>query len=391
VKAICWMGVNQVSVEDVPEPEILSSRDAIVRVTASSVCGSDLHLIDGYLPGMREGDVLGHEFTGEVVEVGSEVRKVRPGDRVVVGSFIGCGGCQYCQEELWSLCDNSNPQPLAQEKLWGHAIGGVYGYTHTTGGFPGSHAELIRVPFADNNAFRVPDGLSDEQVVFASDALPTGWMGAEMCNLWPGSVVAVWGCGAVGQAAIRAAYLLGAERVIAIDRLPERLAMTERYTGAQTLNYEEVDVLEALRETTGGRGPDACIEAVGMEAHGTGPQYAYDRAKQALRLHTERGVTLRQAILACRKGGTVSIIGVFGGYLDKMPIGAAMNKALTFRMGQQHGQRYIPMLLDRIARGEIDPRYLATHSLPLEDGPLGYEMFKHKQDGCVRAVFHPAG
>jgi threonine dehydrogenase-like Zn-dependent dehydrogenase len=389
MKAICWTGVNRVSVEEIPEPEILSSRDVIVNVTASSVCGSDLHLIDGYLPGMREGDVLGHEFVGEVVEVGGDVTKVRRGDRVVVGSFIGCGGCYYCQQGLWSLCDNTNPQPVAQEKLWGHAIGGVYGYTHATGGFPGSHAPLIRVPFADVNAFPVPDGLADERVVFASDALPTGWMGADMCDLQPGSVVAVWGCGAVGQSAVRAAYLLGAERVIAIDRLPERLAMTEEHAGAETLNCEAVDVMDALREMTGGRGPDACIEAVGMEAHGTGLEHTYDRTRQAMRMHTERGATLRQAILACRKGGTVSIIGVFGGYLDKFPIGAAMNKGLTMRMAQQHGQRYIPMLLDRIAQGDLDPSYLATHSMPLAEGPRGYRMFKDKTDGCVRVVFRP--
>lgn len=389
MKAICWTGVNKVTVEDVPEPEILSSRDAIVNVTASSVCGSDLHLIDGYMPGMREGDVLGHEFVGEVVEVGGDVTKVRRGDRVVVGSFIGCGGCYYCQQGLWSLCDNSNPQPVAQEKLWGHAIGGVYGYTHATGGFPGSHAPLIRVPFADVNAFPVPSGLADEQVVFASDALPTGWMGADMCDLQPGSVVAVWGCGAVGQSAVRAAYLLGAERVIAIDRLQDRLAMTEEHTGAETLNIESLDVMDALREMTGGRGPDACIEAVGMEATGQGLEHAYDRTKQAVRMHTERGATLRQAILACRKGGTVSIIGVFGGYLDKFPIGAAMNKGLTMRMAQQHGQRYIPMLLDRIAAGDLDPSYLATHSMPLSEGARGYQMFKDKTDECVRVVFRP--
>ena len=389
MKAVCWQGINRVTTEDVPEPRRLSERDAIVRVTASSVCGSDLHLIDGYVPGMRQGDVLGHEFIGEVVDVGAEVRTVRVGDRVVVGSFIGCGGCYYCRAGLWSLCDNTNPQPQMMEKLWGHAIGGIYGYAHASGGFPGSHAELIRVPFADNNAFGVPAGLPDEKVVFASDALPTGWMAADMCQLQPGAVVAVWGAGAVGQMAMRAAYLLGAERVIAIDRFPERLATAERHVHAEPLNHEQVDVLEVLREMTGGRGPDACIEAVGMEAHATGVQYTYDRAKQAARLQTERGITLRQSILACRKGGTVSVVGVFAGFVDKFPIGAVMNKGLALRSGQQHGQRYIPMLLDRIARGEIDPSYLATHQLPLEDGARGYEMFKQKQDGCLRVVFRP--
>jgi threonine dehydrogenase-like Zn-dependent dehydrogenase len=391
VKAICWAGVNRLTVEDVPEPRILSPRDAILRVTASSVCGSDLHLIDGYLPFLREGDVIGHEFMGEVVETGSEVTKVRAGDRVVVGSFIGCGACFYCQQEQWSLCDNTNPQPLFMEKLWGYSIGGVYGYSHAGGGFPGSHAEYIRVPFADNNAFPVPENLSDEQALFASDALPTGWMGADMCHLEPGSVVAVWGCGAVGQMAARSAYLLGAERVIAIDRLPERLATAERHAGVETLNFEQVDVIDALRDMTGGRGPDACIEAVGMEADGTGLHYAYDRVKQAARMHTERITALRQAILACRKGGTVSIIGVFGGFADKFPLGAAMNKALVLRMGQQHGQRYIPMLLERISRGEIDPSYLATHQLPLDEGRRGYDMFKHKDEDCLRVVFRPGG
>ncbi len=391
MKAVCWQGVDRVTSETVPDPSILSPRDAIVRVSASSVCGTDLHVLDGYVPSMREGDVLGHEFVGEVVEVGADVRRLGVGDRVVVPSFIGCGGCHFCRQHLWSLCDNSNPQPQAQETLWGHAIAGVYGYGQAGGGFPGSHAEYVRVPFAETNAFTVPEGLSDEQAVFVSDALPTGWMGADMCELRPGSVVAVWGAGAVGQMAARAALLLGAERVVVVDRVAARLAAAERHVGAEVLDYERTDVLEALRELTGGRGPDACIEAVGMEGHGTGLQYAYDRVKQAAHLQTERAVALRQAILACRKGGTVSIVGMYAGYADKIPIGAAMNKALVFRMGQQHGQHYAPMLLERIGRGEVDPAYLATHSLSLDEGARGYDLFKHKDDGCIRVLFRPGG
>lgn len=390
MKALCWQGVNELSVESVPDPVILNDSDAIVRVTASSVCGSDLHLINGYVPGMRSGDVLGHEFLGEVVEVGPAVTKIRIGERVVVSPFIACGRCHFCQDGLWSLCDNSNPQPLLLERLWGHAVAGIYGYSHGTGGFPGSHAEYVRVPFGDNGAFQVPEQLSDEQAVFVSDAMPTGWMAAEMCGLRSGDIVAVWGCGAVGQMAIRSAYLLGAERVIAIDRVSERLALAERYGGAEVLDYEQVDVVEALREMTGGRGPDACIEAVGMEAHGKGLHYAYDRMKQLTRLESDRPVALRQAIQACSKAGTVSIVGVFAGLVDKFPIGAAMNKALTLRMGQQHGQRYIPMLLERVSQGEIDPTYLATHRMPLDEGPRGYDIFKHKKDGCMRVVFHPS-
>lgn len=390
MKALCWRGVNRLTVEQVDDPGILNDADAIVRVTASSTCGSDLHLIGGYVPTVLPGDILGHEFLGEVVETGPAVAKVRPGQRVVVGSVIGCGGCWYCQQGKWSLCDNSNPNPAFAERLYGHAGAGIFGYSHAFGGFAGSHAEYVRVPFADHGAVPVPEVLSDLQAVFASDAVPTGWMAAELCDLRPGDVVAVWGCGGVGQMAMRAAYLQGAERVIGIDRVPERMAMAERHAGAQTLDYAAVDVLEALQELTGGRGPDACIEAVGMEAHDFGVQQVYDRAKQAVRLQTERAAALRQAIHACRKGGTVSFVGVFGGLVDKFPIGAVMNKALTLRTGQQHAQRYLPMLLERMARGEIDPGYLATHPMPLEDGPRGYELFKHKRDGCVRAVFQPA-
>jgi threonine dehydrogenase-like Zn-dependent dehydrogenase len=389
VRALCWEGVGKLAVRDVPEPTIRSAGDIIVKVRASSVCGSDLHLINGYLPAMREGDILGHEFMGEVVETGPDVHRIRVGDRVVVGSVVACGGCWYCRTEQYSLCDNSNPQPVFTEKLWGHSPAGILGYSHAAGGYSGSHAEYIRVPFGDVGAFTVPDGVPDDSVVFASDAMPTGWMAAEFCGLKGGEVVAVWGAGGVGQMAARSAQILGAGRVIVIDRLPERLATAADRLGVETINYAETDVLEALRELTAGRGPDACIEAVGMESHDVGPVYAYDRAKQSARLQSDRPTSVRQAIMACRKGGTVSIVGVYGGLVDKFPLGAAMNKALVLRMGQMHAQRYIPMLLDRVAAGEIDPGYLATHPMSLEQGARGYEIFEKKEDGCLRSVLHP--
>ncbi|MDC3959171.1 zinc-dependent alcohol dehydrogenase [Polyangium jinanense] len=389
MQALCYQGVNRVGIETVPDPEILGPHDAILRVTMSSVCGSDLHLLDGYVPTMRQGDIIGHEFIGEVVEVATDVKKLRPGMRVVVGSIIGCGHCFFCQSEQYSLCDNTNPNPEITDKLFGYPTAGIYGYSHAFGGFAGSHATYVRVPFADTNAFEVPDGLPDERALFASDALPTGYMGADLCNIQRGDVVAVWGCGGVGQMAILSAYLLGAERVIAIDRFPERLAMARDRAGAEILDYEQVDVREALREMTGGRGPDACIDCVGMEAHGTGIDYAYDRVKQAVRLETDRPTVLRQAILACRKGGTVSIMGVYGGFVDKFPMGAAMNKGLTLKMGQQHGQRYIPRLLEHIRKGELDPSYLITHRARLADGQEAYDTFKEKRDGCMRVVFTP--
>lgn len=389
MRALCWEGVGKLAVRDVPEPTIRSAGDIIVKVRASSVCGSDLHLINGYLPAMREGDVLGHEFMGEVVETGPDVRRISVGDRVVVGSVVACGSCWYCRTEQYSLCDNSNPQPVFTEKLWGHSPAGILGYSHAAGGYSGSHAQYIRVPFGDVGAFTVPDGVPDDSVVFASDAMPTGWMAADFCALKGGEVVAVWGAGGVGQMAARSAQILGAERVVVIDRLPERLDTAARRLGVETINYAETDVLEALRELTAGRGPDACIEAVGMESHDVGPAYAYDKAKQTVRLQSDRPTSVRQAIMACRKGGTVSIVGVCGGLVDKFPLGAAMNKALVLRMGQMHAQRYIPMLLDRVAAGEIDPGYLATHPMSLEEGARGYEIFEKKEDGCLRTVLHP--
>ncbi|AGP32033.1 zinc-dependent alcohol dehydrogenase [Sorangium cellulosum] len=390
MRALCWNGVNDLRVETVPDPRILAPHDAIVRVRMSSVCGSDLHLIDGHVPTMKKGDILGHEFVGEVVDVGPDVSKLKKGDRVVVCSIVGCGHCFYCEHALWSLCDNSNPSHTVLDEAFGDTTAAIFGYSHAFGGIAGSHAEYVRVPFADQGAFQVPEAVPDDRAVFAADALPTGYMAADMCGIRPGDVIAVWGAGGVGQMAILSAYLLGAERVIAIDRLPERLRLASERGRAEVLNYEEVDVREALRDMTGGRGPDACIDAVGMEAHGRGLEYAYDRAKQAMRLETDRPIALRQAIMACRKGGTVSIVGVYGGLIDKFPMGAAMNKGLVFRMGQQHGQRYIPRLLEHLERGEIDPSFLVTHLMSLEEGPRGYQLFKKKQDGCVRAVFTPA-
>jgi threonine dehydrogenase-like Zn-dependent dehydrogenase len=386
---LTWQGINKLSVEQVPDPQLRNEQDVILKVTRSVTCGSDLHLLGGYIPFMRQGDVLGHEFIGEVVEVGSAVRKHRVGDRVVVSSFIACGRCWYCSQELYSLCDNGNTNPAITETLWGYAPGGCFGYSHAMGGNAGSHAEYIRVPFADVGAFTIPDGVSDERALFASDSASTGWMGADLGGVKPGDVVAVWGAGAVGQMAARAAVLLGAERVIVIDRLENRLQMVEKFVGAETLNYERCNVSVELRERSGGRGPDVCIEAVGMEAHSPGPQFAYDQLKQQLRLQTDRPVAVREAVHACRKGGSVFILGVFAGVVDKFPLGAMMNKGLTVRGAQMHGQRYIPMLLDRMASGELVTEYLATHVMPLEEGPQGYQIFKDKQDNCVRAVLLP--
>jgi threonine dehydrogenase-like Zn-dependent dehydrogenase len=391
VKALLWTGVNETSVEEVPDPQIQDPQDIIVRVTRTVTCGSDLHLIGGYIPFMQKGDVLGHEFIGEVVEVGPEVRTHHVGDRVVVCSFISCGRCWYCKNELYSLCDNGNSNPAITELLWGANPGGCFGYSHAMGGFAGSHADYIRVPYADVGAFRVPDGVSDERALFASDSAATGWMGADLGNVAPGDVVAVWGAGAVGQMAARAAMLLGAERVILIDRYDYRLRSAERHVGCETLNYEQTDVVEELRERSGGRGPDVCIEAVGMEAHSSSPVYAYDQVKLQLRLQTDRPTAVRQAIYNCRKGGTVFVLGVFAGVADKFPLGAVMNKGLTLRAAQMHGQRYIPMLLERMERDELVTEHLATHTMPLSEGPRGYTMFKEKLDGNIRSVLIPGG
>ncbi|MDP7732967.1 zinc-dependent alcohol dehydrogenase [Mycobacterium sp. TY813] len=389
MKALCWTGVNETAVETVEDPTILNDHDIIVEVTLTTTCGSDLHLLGGYIPTMRAGDVLGHEFMGKVAEVGPSVRHHQVGDRVVVCSFIACGQCWYCSQKLYSLCDNGNPNPALTETMWGSAIGGCFAYSHALGGYAGSHAEYVRVPYADHGAFPVPDGVSDMAALFASDAAPTGWTGADLVGITPGDVVAVWGAGGVGQMAARAAMLKGAEQVIIIDRLAERLAQARQYIGAETLDYTKESVIAELKERTGGRGPDVCIEAVGMEAHGTGAQYLYDQVKQQMRLQTDRPTALREAIYACRKGGSLFSLGVFGGLVDKFPFGAIMNKGMTVRGAQQHGHRYIPQILQHIADGELDTEHLATHVMPLDDGPRGYRMFKEKQDGCVRAVFQP--
>ena len=389
MKAVCWQGITDVRVEEVPDPKIINPHDAIVKVTSTAICGSDLHLYDGYIPSMEPGDIVGHEFMGEVVEVGPEAGELRVGDRVVVPFPISCGRCWFCQHDLWSLCDNSNPNAWMAEKMWGHSPAGIYGYSHMLGGYAGGQAQYARVPFANVGPLKVPDELTDDQVLFLSDIFPTGYMAAENCNIHPGDTVAVFGCGPVGLLAMRSAYLLGAGRVIAIDRFPYRLEMAKEKAGAEIINYGEVDTIEALREMTGGRGPDSCIEAVGMEAHDFGIEGVYDRIKQAARLETGRPHALRTAIVACRKGGTVSVAGVFGGLIDKVPFGAAMNKGLTFKMGQTHVHKYLRPLLDRIQRGEIDPSFVITHRLGIEQAPDAYEIFKHKQDGCVKVVLDP--
>ncbi len=388
MKALCWYGKNDVRVQEVPEPKILNQRDCIVKITRTAICGSDLHLYNGYIPTMEKGDILGHEFMGEVVEVGSEVKILKVGDRVVVPFTIACGSCFFCLRQLWSLCDNSNPNAKIQEKLYGYSGSGLFGYSHMTGGYAGGQAEYARVPFADVGPVRIPEGLDDEQVLFLSDIFPTGYMAAENCDIQPGDTVAVWGCGPVGQFAIRSAFLLGAERVIAVDTIPERLRMAEA-GGAQTLDFNDEDIFDKLKEMTGGVGPDSCIDAVGLEAHGKTIDAVYDRVKAAMFLATDRPHALREAINSCRKGGVVSIPGVYGGFLDKVPFGAAFNKGLTLKMGQTHVQRYLRPLLERVEKGEIDPSFVITHRMRLEDAPAGYDTFKQKQDNCIKIVLKP--
>jgi threonine dehydrogenase-like Zn-dependent dehydrogenase len=389
MRANCWVAPRKVEVRDVPDPHLVNSRDAIVRVTSTAVCGSDLHLYNGFVPTMMPGDVLGHEFMGRVVELGHGVKNLSVGDRVVVAFPIACGDCAQCKAGLYSTCENSNPNAWIAEKQWGYSPCGIYGYSHSLGGFAGGQAQYVRVPFADVGALKIEDdALPDESVLFLSDIFPTGWMGAEMC-VTPGCTVAVWGCGPVGQFAIASAYLLGAERVIAIDREDYRLEMARDKAGAETLDYEQVDVLDALREMTGGRGPDACIDAVGMEAHSHTPMYTYDRMKQALMLESDRPIALRQAILACRSGGTVSVVGVYTGLVDKFPMGAVMNRSLTIRAGQCHVQRYMRPLLERIQNREIDPSFVITHHMRLDEAPRGFELFSKKRDNCEKIVLKP--
>ncbi len=389
MKALCWHGKNDVRVETVPEPKILNTRDAIVKITLTAICGSDLHLYNGYIPTMKAGDVLGHEFMGEIVEIGSDVPNLKKGDRVVVPFDIACGGCYFCKQTMFSLCDNSNPNSAMAEKLYGYSGAGLFGYSHIYGGYAGGQAQYARVPFADVGPIKIPDSLPDEKVLFLSDIFPTGYMAAENCNIQKGDTVAIWGCGPVGQFAIKSAFMLGAERVIAIDHIPERLEMAKTQGKAEVLNYEDGDLQEKLKEMTGGRGPDSCMDVVGMEAHGTSVDALYDYAKQAVRLESDRPHVLRQAIQACRKGGTVSIPGVYGGLIDKFNIGAAFAKALTFHMGQTHTQRYMKPLLARIEKGEIDPSFVITKNLTLHDGPDSYARFNDKKEGYVKVVMKP--
>lgn len=373
MRAVIWEGKNNVNVGNVPDPEILNPRDAIVRVTLTAICGSDLHIYGGCIPTMKSGDVLGHEFMGEVVEVGSEVKNLAKGDWVVVPFAIGCGRCFFCEHDLWSLCDNSNPNASIADTAHGYSGAGLFGYSHMYGGYPGGQAEYVRVPFADVGPIKIYEDLDDEQVLFLSDILPTGYMAAENCNIQPGDTVAVWGCGPVGLFAMKSAFLLGAERVIAIDRILDRLRKAADDCCCEVINYSSANVLEALKEMTGGRGPDACIDAVGMESHGISHQPE----------------PLREAIHACRKGGTVSLPGVYGGFIDKFPIGAAFAKGLTIKMGQTHVQKYMRPLLEKIKRGDIDPSFVISHSLPLDEAPRAYRMFRDKEDQCTKVVLKP--
>jgi threonine dehydrogenase-like Zn-dependent dehydrogenase len=392
MRANVWSGRNTVQVENVPDPKILNDRDAIVRITSTAICGSDLHLYDGYIPTMKRGDILGHEFMGEVVETGKRVGNLSVGDRVVVPFPIACGNCWSCQHELYSVCENSNPNAGIAEKMFGHPTAGIFGYSHITGGYAGGQAEYARVPFADVGPIKIEDDLTDEQVLFLSDIFPTGYMGAEFCEIKGGEAIAVFGAGPVGQFAIASAVMLGAERVIAIDQYEYRLQMARNRAGAtDTINFaEDPDIVEQLKELTGGRGPDAVIDAVGMEAaHGHGALHAVDRVKQATRAESDRGHALRDAILACRPGGIVSVIGVYGGLLDKFPSGAFMNKGLTMKTGQCHVQRYLKPLYEHVKNGDIDPSFVVTHRLPLGEAPNGYETFKHKLDECVKVVLKP--
>ena len=389
MKALCWYGKEDVRVESVPDPKILNPHDAIIEITRTAICGSDLHLYDGFIPTLEAGDILGHEFMGEVVDTGSEVKNLKRGDKVVVPFTIACGQCFFCKRGLWSACDNTNPNAWMMEKMYGYSGSGLFGYSHMMGGYAGGQAQYARVPFADVGPLKIPDGVADDQVLFLSDIFPTGYMAAENCDIKPGDEIAIWGCGPVGQFAIRSAKLLGAARVIAIDRFPERLQLAER-GGAETLDYSRCDdVVEELKYRTGGRGPDACIDAVGMEAHAASISGLYDEIETKLMLETDRPMVLRQAIQACRKGGTVSIPGVYAGFLNKLNFGAAFGKGLTLRMGQTNMHKYMKPLLQKITDGAIDPSEIISHRVGLRDAPRMYKVFRDKQDHCTKVVLDP--
>jgi threonine dehydrogenase-like Zn-dependent dehydrogenase len=392
MRALCWYGKEDVRVETVPDPVIQDPGDIIIQITSTAICGSDLHLYDGFMPTMEKGDVLGHEPMGVVVERGSEVTKFKIGDRVVVPFTISCGRCFFCQKGLFSCCDRSNPNAAAAAKVMGQSPAGLFGYSHLLGGFPGGQAQYLRVPYAEIGPIKVPDGLPDEKVLFLSDIFPTGYMGAENAQIEPGDTVAVWGCGPVGQFAIQSAWMFGAGRVIAIDQVPERLRMAEELGKAETINFDKEKVYDRLMEMTKGRGPDRCIDAVGTESHvslHSGVDTIMDKVKTAVMLETDRPHVLREAIMCCRKGGTLSIPGVYIGFVDKIPMGAAMNKGLTFKMGQTHMQRYMQPLLEKIQEGEIDPSAVITHEVSLEEAPQMYKTFRDKQDGCIKVVLKP--
>ena len=390
MKALCWHGTGDVRVDTVPDPIIQNPRDAIIKITSSGICGSDLHLLNGFIPTMESGDILGHEPMGEVVEIGSAITNLKKGDRVVVPFTISCGSCFFCEKTLFSCCDNSNPNAEMARKAMGHSPAGLFGFSHMLGGYAGGQAEYLRVPFADVGPLKIDSGLPDEKVLFLSDIFPTGYMAAENCDIEKGDTVAVWGCGPVAQFAIQSAWMFGAGRVIAIDCVPERLQMAAKHGKAETINFEEVDVLEKLDEMTKGRGPDRCIDAVGCEAHGTGAVEAVmDKVKSNLTLSPDRGHVLIQAIMSCRKGGSISVPGAYGGFPDKLPIGAFMNKGLTMKSGQTHMQRYMKPLFDKIETGEIDPSFVITHRVKLADAPDAYKKFRDKKDGCIKVVINP--
>jgi len=390
MRALCWHGKEDIRVDTVPDPRIEDPRDIIVKISSTAICGSDLHIYGGFVPSMEKGDIVGHEPMGEVVEVGRDVKTLRRGDRVVVPFTISCGTCFFCRRQMFSLCDTSNPDADAAREVMGQSPAGRLGYSHLFGGFPGGQAEYLRVPFADVGPVKIPPGLRDEQVLFLSDMFPTGYMAAENAEIEPGETVAIWGCGPVGQFAIQSSWMLDAGRVIAIDRVPERLRMAEERGRAETINFEDGDVYERLMALTGGRGPDRCIDAVGTEAHGRGSVDAmFDKVKVAAYLGTDRPHVLREAIMCCRKGGTISVPGVYVGFLDKIPFGAAMGKGLTIKTGQTHVPRYHQRLLGKIEAGEIDPSFVVTHQLPLEEGPEAYRMFRDKKDGCIKVVLKP--